>query len=297
MPKVVVHPGFVKTATSTLQMAVFPKLEGVNYLGMPADDPKVASAISALCQVDGVRYDSASLRGALTRHLDDERINVISHENFTYYRSKDKSLIAYRIKELFPDAKIIFTIRNQRDLIRSWYLQKRRPHRPFMSFKTWWKNITMYPYRTILDDVEFDSVIGCYEQLFGPENVGVFLYEVLRDKPDLFSRDVAALTGMNADAMTRALERNRLNPSVTTRHLAFSRFVTNYVPAALADTFEAAVPVKAMARFREWQARGARPKIRLSTKQDRYIINLCAAGNRRLAERRGLPLQQFDYPL
>ena len=293
--RVVVHPGFVRTATTTLQDA-FQTLQGVNYFGIPFRHEAIEGALKAMLMADGTRYQADAARQALQQHAENDRLNVISYENLASFKAKDKAMVAQRLKAVFPEARIIFTIRNQRDMVRSWYLLK-RARTACVPFDDWWARAGRNPHRSILDDVNFDEIVRCYEGLFGVEHVGVFLYEQLRDDPDAFAANMAAFAGIDAVALAAALKSRHLNAGMTARQLAWGRARADWVPDALATWWHRHEPKGVARRFEAWQARGDRAQVSLRKKQDQLLSSLCAEGNRRLMTQRGLPLAEYGYPL
>jgi len=104
--------------------------------------------------------------------------------------------MANRLKLVFPDAKIILFIRNQIDILASAYLQYVKSggnygiNRFFYSEKYYGKEAN----RLILLDTDYflyDKVFEYYFNLFGTENVHIFLYEDLAENPQKFISDFA----------------------------------------------------------------------------------------------------------
>lgn len=99
--------------------------------------------------------------------------------------------IAKRLKEVFPDAKIIIFIRNQIDILASAYMEYVRSGGNFGI------NKFLFPERYFrsegnrlvllgLDYFLYDRIINLYNKLFGNENVNVFLYEDFAENPKSF---------------------------------------------------------------------------------------------------------------
>jgi len=53
---IVIHPGFVKTATSTLQRHVFARHPGIDFWGLPAPSDELEWAIRHICQANSTHY-------------------------------------------------------------------------------------------------------------------------------------------------------------------------------------------------------------------------------------------------
>ena len=137
----VLHIGYAKTGTTSLQKHFFPKLENVIYLGRTYPVPEIVTG-SFLNKLMGlfnkmefdnlaetlqyyIHDDSEKLREYAqqfkyaVQKLPIEKIKVFSHENLLRPSSFERT--AERIHELFQDmeVKIVFTIRRQQELIMS----------------------------------------------------------------------------------------------------------------------------------------------------------------------------------
>src|SRR5438552_14145338 len=58
---VFIHPGMVRTATSTLQRHVFKNHHEIFYLGLPAPSDELHWAVTHVCQADSVHFEPARL--------------------------------------------------------------------------------------------------------------------------------------------------------------------------------------------------------------------------------------------
>lgn len=137
----VLHIGYAKTGTTSLQKHFFPKLENVIYLGRTYPVPKVITGSifnNLLGLFNKIKFDSLAetlpcyihddsekLRDYINQlnlaiqKMPKEKIKLFSHE--TLLRSAYWSRTARRIQEIFQgmDVKIVFTIRRQQELIMS----------------------------------------------------------------------------------------------------------------------------------------------------------------------------------
>ncbi len=299
--KIAFHVGFVKTATTTMQKVVFPALRGVNYLGIPASDPELDAAICGLCQTDGIKWSAEQTADIFSRPLGSDRLNLVSYENYALYESKDKTTVAARIKTLFPEAKIIFTIRRQSDLVESWYFQKLGVRMTsYKSLKRWIDDLPENKSFTIFDDINFDDCIRHYESVFGSGNIGVFLFEELRASPAAFAKKLAAFLELgreDEETIASLLTENNRNPRLTARHIALAKFATYIAPGILYRGFGRIMPAPVKDMFENWLARGGTPRATLTEGHKKLIHDMCAQGNRALAERHGLDLEKYGYPL
>src|SRR5687768_17162310 len=182
---IVIHPGMVKTATSTLQKHGFARHPEVHFLGTPAASDELDWAIREVGRADSLYYDQAAVSDVFRRALavaPASRTVVLSYENYAFYESKDKGQVGARLKTLFPGAKILFTLRRQQDLVVSLYLTRLRHHierKTYLPFDEWFRVAAREPHLTALDDLRFQTIISHYVKLFGREQVGILLFEEL----------------------------------------------------------------------------------------------------------------------
>ncbi len=111
--------------------------------------------------------------------------------------------IADRLKLIFPDATIIFFIRNQIDILASFYLQyiKSGGNYSIRKFLYPEKYYTGGAERLLLSPHFFlyDKIIGYYSQLFGKKKVHIFLYEEFAENPKKFIDSFASKFDLKFD--------------------------------------------------------------------------------------------------
>lgn len=128
--QVVFHVGLPKCGTTWLQKSVFPYLLGANYLGrnyktLSGDafsKPKlmrdnVNSKLENIAKSHEFVYEKPSFG-----ELSPNKVNLLSSEMLSEVFNFERS--ALRIKGMFPDAKVIVSVREQKSLITSIYLNE-----------------------------------------------------------------------------------------------------------------------------------------------------------------------------
>jgi hypothetical protein len=300
---IAIHAGFVKTATSTLQRGVFSQHEGINFLGLPTQDDRVAAAIHAIAKVDSIRFDLRRIRETFRHHLESgaaREVTLVSYENFTLYESRDKGIVAHRLKDVFGDCRIFFTMRRQEEMVRAWYLQKLPKYisgHNFLEFDDWLKLKMQEPHKSIMGELDFNPTVRYYEELFGRENVELFLFEHLRQNAADFAQRMASWLGVDPTRFARLLAQAHYNPTITQRQRDFGRFTTTYLPRFLADRGARLVPRPVRRRFKQFLERGPGAKPPPSEVLDAWIADHCRAGNRALNARYGDQLARYGYTL
>ena len=156
MNKIFIHVGLHRTGTTFLQQHVFPKLN-VNYIHVDAKDIMKKADIK------------------------DGQINLLSSEYFSgapldfknpNYGADDRFDIAYKLKQLYPDAEIILVLRIKEDWKRSLYQQ-------YIKSKGY---ISREHFDEKFDNefLEYNTYITYLEKLFGTMKVNVLVYEDLK---------------------------------------------------------------------------------------------------------------------
>jgi hypothetical protein len=298
-----IHPGFAKTATTSLQQGVFARHGQTHYLGVPAPDPALDALLRRIPNKDSTRFDPEAARAALAPRLilpPGRRVALLSYENLTLYESKEKGLVAGRLRELLGPCRVMFTLRRQEDLLASWYLQKMRKYardRHHLTLKQYFKIKAREPSRSILDDLDYDATVGCYERLFGRDNVGIFAYEQLRADPPGFARGVASFLGVDADEFERLLCAARLNRADSERRLRAARAAARYLPRELVHRGLELLPHALRRRLVRHVDAGPPAKAELPEAARRWVAERCREGNRRLDARHGGLLARHGYTL
>ena len=117
----------------------------------------------------------------------------ISYENGIM--QPNVKVIAQRIKSLVPNAKILISIRNQVDWLRSNYLHflhlLPKDRSRFVDF------LNTPEGKQLLWVGNFDQTISAYQNVFGKANVKVILLENLRDEMDLALKELCAFLEVN----------------------------------------------------------------------------------------------------
>jgi hypothetical protein len=300
---IAIHAGFVKTATSTLQRGVFSRHEGIKFLGLPAKDDRLAGAIHAIAKADSSCFDLRQIRETFRPHLESGpagEVTLVSYENFTLYESRDKGIVAHRLKEIFGDCRILFTMRRQEELVRAWYLQKLPKYisgHNFLEFDDWLKLKMQEPHKSIMGELDFNSTIRYYEELFGRENVEIFLFEHLRQNAADFAQRMASWLGVDPTRFASLLVQAHYNPTITQRQRDFGRLTTTYLPRFVADRGARLIPRLLRKRFKQFLEHGPSAKAPPSAALDAWIADHCRSGNRVLNARYGDQLARYGYTL
>ncbi len=187
-----IHLGFHKTGSTWLYEEIFQSSE--RGFSVPVGEPR-HRLVQRLVVPDPLFYDPVATANNYAPHLNAAKEKslslVLSHERLSGYPSsggRDRQMIAERLRQTFPEARVLIVLREQRALIRSMYSQHitdggvesigryLKTPEPGLGRKPSF-SLCLY---------EFDRLIEHYRQLFGPDRVLVLPFEMLGRRPQDF---------------------------------------------------------------------------------------------------------------
>ncbi len=228
-----IHIGYRKTGTSFLQKNVFSCNNALNYIAKTKEN--YPDWLIKWHYSDDLLFEQVheSIKEAIKKQTVNDKINLISSEAFTTIGNLFQQ--AARIHRIFPDAKIVCTLRDPIDLIISFY-----KFNVLVSGFTDklenlidWNRTPLVVYKrkpVYLADYFYDEVIGLYCRLFGEENVCVLKFEDMTTDPDtFFSKLSGFMQGVDFDlpAIRRSLS-EKINPSPDESEISMLRVKNMY---------------------------------------------------------------------
>jgi hypothetical protein len=298
--RVLLHVGCHKTGTTFLQRDVFSRYAPV--LARDHDPAYKAVADLIITAPDG-DYRPDAARAVFDAHRHHSPM-VVSDEGLSgsiWHEPADRIRTADRLHDLLPEAHVLVCVRDQRAFLTSSYstmvkkggyvsfsrlLDDRVPHRP-----------------VYLDHLRWDSLVEAYQRRFGPDAVTVLPYELLRQDPDSYLRQISALVAPAAEP-ARLREHEVRNPSLTTGWLdvlrVSNRFLrrSHYNPRS---PFAVKPPGRIRGMVERADARlplGTRGAIsRSAQRRLEQMLPRFAESNARLEALTGLSLRRYGYPL
>lgn len=197
--KVYLHVGLPKTASKFLQVNVFPHLAHAHYIDCQTNfftreflKFKYGNPLAAINQVRDAFYDYISL-------VDEDNV-IISDESLTDLWDRGKGFLekAIGLKQIFPAARILLVIREQTSLLRSLYLQHLKEGGCLSPTRFLRMEVDRVPFDYIdysafpeimVETLDYNKLLTMYEDIFGAENVGVFVFEeMLVDAPQYVNK-------------------------------------------------------------------------------------------------------------
>ena len=183
----VLHIGYHKTGTTFLQNNIFSKHKDIFYLGQPFRNSNIANAIREFKFQHDLNFDSNVIRDKIYKEiknysdvlLNTKRLIMISLESLhsgEEWFGRNIVTMSYRLKDTFPDAKIILGIRSQAKYIVSNY-KEYIIHGGKMCFDTFLFDSFLCN-RCLFPKLCYDKVINHYKKLFH-DNLYIYIHDKL----------------------------------------------------------------------------------------------------------------------
>jgi hypothetical protein len=177
-----IHIGYHKTGTSWLQKEFFENpLTGINSL---AKYHHRAEWITEFVKPFYL-YDQNNVKKLIKQSYKRNKLNALSLERLSGYPSTggyDSLENAHRLKSLFPNAKILIVVREQRSMISSHYMEYLKANGAEKLEELFTPN-RFYLIRNPIFQLEFfnyNHLIKIYDELFTKDNVLVLPFELLK---------------------------------------------------------------------------------------------------------------------
>lgn len=197
--KLLIHIGYHKTGTSWLQTHLFPN--AALGLGLVDRDLVRNNVIGQRPLTFCGQTCAAELEPKIEELQSQNLYPVVSHEALSGnphsggYQSKE---IADRLASVFPSAKILIVIREQRAMIHSCYQQyikiggRSGIEEYVQPPQRWSARIPLFS----LENFKYHLLVEYYHRLFGQENVCVIPYELFFCQPTNFVESILSFAGV-----------------------------------------------------------------------------------------------------
>ena len=304
-----VHLGYHKTATTWLQNAIFSD----ETLGFVSPWGRQAGvAVDEFVLANAFRFDAAQARDRFEEGLAEARsrdlVPVLSNEalcgqpinggRFTYGK-----YVVERLHEVFPDARILVVVREQRASLLSHYREyiANGSYGDLARFIGGPELPPGFAPDCPLDHFEYDALVGHTQALFGTENVLVLPFEMLKKQHEDFLAELYQFIGQPMPAIP---DHAPQRVGAKGLGLAFKR-ACNRINFGKADWSRPrqSLAVRVVSRATNWLERLAPDAWqrlydeRLRRYVDSQIGTQYAQSNARLEQLTGLGLGQYGYAL
>ena len=216
--KLYIHIGMPRTGTTFLQQEIFPKIENVNFINFYFH----GGILFKMATVEKFIDIFANMED-INSYIEEDKINLISDEDIysKIWVQEDRRLARIkRIKGFFPNAKIIFGVRDRDDLLKSLY-KKYVMDGGILPFDVFKQNIN-------LAKLDYEEYVDYLFGLFGKQNVYIYRYEEMKKDIDSFVDGICNFLGTNVPPFENVRKNIGYSPSQIKISLLLNRLFRTY---------------------------------------------------------------------
>ncbi len=312
MKKPLIHIGMMKAGSTTLQENVFARHSQMHNIWKPTYAEILRQSINLEDHELQVEDIQGFIKKARSAAHEADKVLVASNEQITGLPTL--SLAARRVKEFFPDAKILFIIREQAALIRSYYLYQCRrlggiPGVParyadlpvtFEEFTNWHLPPDMneaghktQKFFQLAWRLKYASTIELYEKLFGKENVLVLPIEMTTQDPSLFAKRLGQFAEVDEKELQQLVVAPKKHESPNEQDLVYERW-RQKLPKIEFSKF---IPFASQIRnaIKSYAKNHALPTVVITDEIRQQLYTLYAEQNSLIAKNYDLDLECYGY--
>tara|TARA_B100000900_G_C20586468_1_gene719806 strand:+ start:1302 stop:2348 length:1047 start_codon:yes stop_codon:yes gene_type:complete len=226
-----VHVGDYKTGTTWLQNTVFPFHPEIQYLGDPMLSFNQEKVLRELVDIRDLDFEPVKLHTQFKESFarDDKKIVGISREALSqsnFITGENAKRNAERIRLVFGEVKVVYTIRSQQTMLTSIYSEYLKSGGT-RSFNDWF--LDPIECKGIIERLKYDKNIKMYHDIFGKENVIVLLFEELVSDKKCFLEKLLSFIGCSNSQYVFQEMDNKINTSLTSYGATASKFLNKFV--------------------------------------------------------------------
>lgn len=205
MRKIFLHLGLYKTATKYLQEIVFPQIEEIEFLRKEKYEREL---LSPLQYQDWLAFDGSEekIRENIFSWTTTDKPLLLSNELFSgniFFQSYNRYPLLKKLKAIFPEAKILLTVRGQRHMIDSIYREYVSQGgcdslNSFVKPHTTGSILNLAP-ALDLESLKYSKYLDAITDMFAKENCCFLPYELLLDNWEEYLRKIFNFLGTDAD--------------------------------------------------------------------------------------------------
>tara|TARA_A100001015_G_scaffold287969_1_gene358305 strand:+ start:505 stop:1410 length:906 start_codon:yes stop_codon:yes gene_type:complete len=291
--KTIIHIGANKTASTLFQKKIFSKYKNILHFGEWASNYDfLKKNIQNIIYDDDYYYDYNDTISKFSSFVKVENTHtVFSSEDILM--SRKPTLVAKRLKKIFPNAKVLMLIRNQIDCFISWYLNHgcyltnvpKKFWKRYLGLNDWLEYCFENPTFSPLQAMNYLKYYEIFSNFFGEENIILIPYEEIFHNRLNFCKKFSSLFGVSADDVQKILNLKENKRNTKLKYLIHKNFgFSNKLP-------------KKLYSFISFLDFSGSANIQLSKIWSERIFNEYAEKNYLLTKRTGLNLEIYNYPL
>jgi hypothetical protein len=317
-PPTFIHLGLPKTASTSIRFNLFAKHSQIHYLGKfiggelpPAIRPIILERWTI--QPKTFTPDDIHAKGIkeqLAYATKNNLTPVLSMESLAGGPRWKKKLQARRFKAFFGNCQVILFVREPNSFLKSFYVQMLRnfQERPSGQRPGWmnplgnpprcfdineWMQVVWGRKNSPKNYITYAGTAKIYANVFGKENVKIFIFEEFIRNPEAFITKLCDTIGINPEEGFALVEGKRSNERLTTDYILRLQKIEQ--SELLTEQFLKASQNERRQMLGSENQPGEKINPQLSEKWLRKINAVGDKQNRYLVKEWGLPLADYGY--
>jgi hypothetical protein len=301
----IIHIGANKSGSTTLQRNLFPKSEGLIYMGEDGEGYEYyRDIVNSLVSDDDIYFRFDEALSLFSSFLSRAEGKTFLYSNEDIMTSRVPALCARRLHNILPDAGIVVVIRNQLTAIPSWYVNHgaylrnvpRCYWRRYVSFDSWMDYCTSFLKYSPIEGFFYYRVVDLYASLFGRENIHILLYEDFVQRRKQFVDDLSRILRIDPQKAFENLSGQWERKRRTIREFRYHKFRNKFF---WDFSFSRYIPFGKTIKegWLTFLERGAPADGFMSDQWKARIEELYGEENAKLAGEYNLPLRDYGYPI
>jgi hypothetical protein len=302
--RIVAHIGANKAASTTLQNHLFATHPSIHYVGEGSRNyDRYRPILLNFLGADDIFWNRTTAEIFFREELSAAKDKTFVFSSEDIMTSPTASLCAQRLRSLLGPADILLIIRDQLSAICSYYashgaylrpapMPHYKRHVPLVNWLEYNFDVLQYGPITGFD---YWSIAEHFAVLFGSDRIKILVYEEISAQPDRFCSDLALLLGISPSDVRETINSVRERRRVSERRFYYDR-IRSYLGVG-ARRGNSAVDGGLSRHLTKLLDGGAAMTPKIPDEWRARIIERYAKGNARLAQKYGLPLNQYGYPL
>ncbi|MAH84006.1 MAG: hypothetical protein CBB68_06530 [Rhodospirillaceae bacterium TMED8] len=300
-PKAIIHVGFYKTGTKTLQLNFFSKHPEINYLGAPYNNLAALKFINYIKNTEEASY-LPSIAKELFKpvyEVFDNNTNILalSDEDLTSYEFVDRLTMVRRLNDILGGIKLLVSVRNQITQLESYYFQALkwylRPGGVEIPFQNFIEDTLPMPRISPVHNLLYFNLLHSYEKLVGRDSLVILLYEDFRANNIREINNISSI--MNLSSLEHDISANvSENARVSAQSVFYRKVRKVFLPKSRLSRL---IPKFISHKFHSAINKGAPASITWEEGMRLRLEDFFREDNQKLASKFNLDLASHHYPL
>jgi hypothetical protein len=302
--RVILHIGYPRTASTSIQDGIFSGEDYFFSIGKPRNDIALVNFSNKLRKISFIKdQNNSDLKKELINICKKNKKIVVFSDETIITRANAYEIILF-FKDVFSQVEVLLTIRSQLTLIQSFYEYKGKilkdvpnPYRfNKVKFNDFYYYYRQHNNNNIINSLDYYNIVKTLKKILGEDKVHILCFEEFVNNRNSWSKKMSKILHINSGDIYNWSQVYSNKPKshgdneykrIINKGL-FHRFIA-YIPISLRRSLGRCV--------RYFLKSEKLYKVKITQQMKEEIINDYKIGNRALMKEYGVNLEKYNYPL